>query len=424
MKDCPNKRTFIVREDGEYSSASDLDEDTRAMLVTNNAGDTKEHDAGEIHINADMTDQYPSLVTMRVFSAQVGHDELPQRHNLFQTKFVVKGHSVRVIIDGGSCNNLASTEMVEKLCLTITRHPHPYYIQWFNECGKLKVTRRVRVHFTLGSYHDYVDCDVVPMQACSLLLGRPRQYDNSVTHHGRTNSYTLVFNGKTINLLPMTPNEIINDGKDKTTERTTHSMLTLNSEFMLSVPTSDRDIPSNVGCHKLDLTYVHDVVHFSYSDFVHAILEHVMLPYEKIFHDINNGVITTLSHTHKLTPLKGHISVAPIFALLYDGFQVDERRGRLCFEEREDDEDIPTMGTPELNVQVLLFLRESDSTNQNMILPSCDIFSVLRNEGSEGWTGKKYTQMKDVEASSRSSRICNKYACMRIIKLRRWAGRS
>ena len=64
MKDCPNKRTFIVREDGEYSSASDLDEDTRAMLATNNADGIKEHDTEEIHINAEMANQYPSLVTM------------------------------------------------------------------------------------------------------------------------------------------------------------------------------------------------------------------------------------------------------------------------------------------------------------------------------------------------------------------------
>ena len=102
MKDCPNKQTFIVREDGEYSSASDLDEDTHAMLATNNAGDTKENETEAIHVNAAMADQYPSLVTMQVLSAQVGHTEMPQRHNIFQTKFVVKGHYVRVIIDGGS----------------------------------------------------------------------------------------------------------------------------------------------------------------------------------------------------------------------------------------------------------------------------------------------------------------------------------
>jgi hypothetical protein len=103
--------------------------------------------------------------------------------------------------------------MVEKLCLTTTRHPRPYYIQWFNDCGKLKVTKLARVHFVLGSYRDYVDCDVVPMNACSLLLGRPWQYDNSVIHHGRTNVYTLIHNDKTVKLLPMTPHDIMLDEK-------------------------------------------------------------------------------------------------------------------------------------------------------------------------------------------------------------------
>jgi hypothetical protein len=116
------------------------------------------------------------------------------------------------------------------------------------------------VHFTLGSYHDYVDCDVVPMQACSLLLGRPWQYDNSVIHHGRTNSYTIMFEGKTVNLLPMTPDEIVNEAKDKGEGRDTkiledtpkphleakHTMLTFNSEtFPLSASSSDLDMP----CH-------------------------------------------------------------------------------------------------------------------------------------------------------------------------------
>ena len=45
------------------------------------------------------------------------------------SKGVVKERSVRVIIDGGSCNNLAIMEMVEKLSLTTRPHPHPYYIQ-------------------------------------------------------------------------------------------------------------------------------------------------------------------------------------------------------------------------------------------------------------------------------------------------------
>lgn len=54
----------------------------------------------------------------------------------------------------------------------------------------------MRVYFSIGSYRDYVDCDVVPMQACSLLLGRPWHYDRDTVHHGRTNKYTLMFKKK------------------------------------------------------------------------------------------------------------------------------------------------------------------------------------------------------------------------------------
>ena len=142
---------------------------------------------------------------------QVTQAEQNQRHNLFHTKGVVKERSVRVIIDGGSCNNLASMEMVEKLSLTTRPHPHPYYIQWFNNSGKVKVTRTVRVYFSISTYADYVDCDVVPMQACSLLLSRPWQFDKNSIHHGRNNQYTLVHNDKNITLLPMTPDSILKD---------------------------------------------------------------------------------------------------------------------------------------------------------------------------------------------------------------------
>ena len=78
----------------------------------------------------------------------------------------MKERSIGIIIDGRSCNNLASVEMVEKLALTTRQHPRPYYIQWFNNSGKVKITRTVRVHFSIAAYADFVDCDVVPMQAC------------------------------------------------------------------------------------------------------------------------------------------------------------------------------------------------------------------------------------------------------------------
>jgi hypothetical protein len=63
--------------------------------------------------------------------------------------------------------------------------------------------------FSIGTYHDYVDCDVVPMQACSLLLGHPWEFDTDVIHHGRSNKYTLMHNRKKITLLPLTLHQIV-----------------------------------------------------------------------------------------------------------------------------------------------------------------------------------------------------------------------
>ena len=149
---------MLVCEDGGYESASDYDEETLALIARDEA--PAEHDIEMM--GSEAADQYKSLVAQRALSVQLSPAEYNQRHNLFQTKGVVKERSIRIIIDGGSCNNLASIDMVEKLSLTTRQHPHPYYIQWFDSTGRLKVTRTTRVHFTIGTYADFVDCDVVP----------------------------------------------------------------------------------------------------------------------------------------------------------------------------------------------------------------------------------------------------------------------
>jgi hypothetical protein len=53
---------------------------------------------------------------------------------------------------------LASTTLVSKLNLYIVKHIRPYRLQWLNNIGK---------------YVDEVLCDVVPIQASHILLGRP-----------------------------------------------------------------------------------------------------------------------------------------------------------------------------------------------------------------------------------------------------------
>jgi hypothetical protein len=133
-RDCPNTRTLIIRDDGEYSSTSDSEDNHHTMLATDFAAQT------DVHVNPDDADRYESLVVQRVLSTQVASPKKNHRHTLFHTKGVVQERSIRIIIDSGSCNNLASTTMVEKLSLPTRKHPHPYHIHWLNDGGKIKIT--------------------------------------------------------------------------------------------------------------------------------------------------------------------------------------------------------------------------------------------------------------------------------------------
>jgi hypothetical protein len=77
--------------------------------------------------------------------------------------------------------------------------------------GEVKATKQVVVLFSIGKYVDEVLCEVVPMQASHLLLGRPWQYDRKVIHDGVKNRYTIVKDGKTTTLVPLTPKQVYDD---------------------------------------------------------------------------------------------------------------------------------------------------------------------------------------------------------------------
>jgi hypothetical protein len=98
----------------------------------------------------------------------------------------------------------------------------------------------VRVHFSIGAYSDYVDCDGVPMDACYLLLVQPWQYDNDSLHHGRSNYYSLVFKGQKIIIHPVTPEQIVKNDlarATKTAKQQEPSPLSSNkSEIKLHAP--------------------------------------------------------------------------------------------------------------------------------------------------------------------------------------------
>jgi hypothetical protein len=148
-------------------------------------------------------------VVTKTLSVQFKDEEHEQRSNLFQTQAKVNNKLVKLIIDGDSCHNLASKEMCEKLGLTMIKHPHPYHVQWFSDCGDVKVQHMVRVTFSIHDYTNIVECDVVSLTVCHLLLGRLWQFDRRVVHDGYANTHAFKWHRKCVKLLSMRLTQVI-----------------------------------------------------------------------------------------------------------------------------------------------------------------------------------------------------------------------
>ena len=121
----------------------------------------------------------------------------------------------------GSCVNMASPRVVDKLGLKTIPHAKPYKLSWFKE-EEIKVTKQVLVNFSIGNFRYEVLCDVVPMEATHILLGRPWQFDRKVFYDGHANTYAFSFLGKKFTLLPPSPpqeNEDQNKMKHKRKEK-------------------------------------------------------------------------------------------------------------------------------------------------------------------------------------------------------------
>ncbi|KAL4388085.1 hypothetical protein GQ457_09G017650 [Hibiscus cannabinus] len=166
------------------------------------------------------------LVVKRSLNMQPSQDD-QQRENIFHTRFHVNDKVCIVIIDTGSCINVDSTLMVEKLGLTMREHPNPYKLQWLNNGDEIKVTKQVVVPFSIGKYKDEVTYDLCSMDACHLLLRRSWQYDKRVLHDCFTNRYSFTHEGKKVILAPLTLSDVSTSG-------TSFSHFILSGKFLIT----------------------------------------------------------------------------------------------------------------------------------------------------------------------------------------------
>nr|GEW62323.1 reverse transcriptase domain-containing protein [Tanacetum cinerariifolium] len=83
-----------------------------------------------------------SLVIQRVLSVAPSKsidDDSWRRNNIFRTKCNSKDKVCNMINDGGSCENVVSTYMVEKLALKTVDHSEPYQLTWLKKGNAIKV---------------------------------------------------------------------------------------------------------------------------------------------------------------------------------------------------------------------------------------------------------------------------------------------
>ena len=100
----------VVTDEEEGNNESD--EDEMPELESCSDGSIEEPIKGDM------------LVTRRALNTQGKEDcNEEQRDNLFHTRCHVQGKACSVIVDGGSCTNVVSTFLINRLGLSTIPHP-------------------------------------------------------------------------------------------------------------------------------------------------------------------------------------------------------------------------------------------------------------------------------------------------------------
>jgi hypothetical protein len=241
------------------------------------------------HVEAEAAEGGKNLMMRKVlFKPEKEVEEPVQRTSPFRIACKTKDKVCKMTIDNGSTDNLVSTGMVEKLELKTTAHPNPYKVSWLQKGHQVMGSQQCQVEFKIRGYRDEILCDVIPMDVCHILLGKPWQFDQKVMHDGRKNTYTLEKKGRTHMLLPiedkeqkreasssillMSGNELLNEVKK---EQEMQFVIVRKPRVILT-NTSVEDLPEEI-----------QELFENFADIVVDELPHSLLPIRSISHHID-----------------------------------------------------------------------------------------------------------------------------------------
>ncbi|XP_071928112.1 uncharacterized protein [Coffea arabica] len=133
---CPNQRTMLILPNGEVISNEEEEYEGMPPLVEEEIESDEELPTNE---------EIGYLVVQKVLTTRAKEEEIEaQRDNLFYTRCHIKDKVCSIVIDSGSCANVASLLMVERLGLPTIKLPKSYRLQWLNNEGDVRVFRQVK----------------------------------------------------------------------------------------------------------------------------------------------------------------------------------------------------------------------------------------------------------------------------------------
>ncbi|KAH0661533.1 hypothetical protein KY284_026464 [Solanum tuberosum] len=80
----------------------------------------------------------PNTISKKPWSTQEGKAPSEPQDDRGKGKVEEGGKTYSLIIDGGSCANVVSSYLLDKLGIAYMKHPTPYRLQWLNDCGEVK----------------------------------------------------------------------------------------------------------------------------------------------------------------------------------------------------------------------------------------------------------------------------------------------
>jgi hypothetical protein len=123
-------------------------------------------------------------------------DGYDSRIKLFHIRVIMKHTKIDTLIDSGFQSNLISEEAVKQLGLNTKIYHKLYSLKWIRNNHKLHITKQCTLKFTISSkFVVEVTCDVVPLNECGMVLGRPYLYDRKAIFYREQNQYQLTKEG-------------------------------------------------------------------------------------------------------------------------------------------------------------------------------------------------------------------------------------